>query len=255
MERFYLGAHQPSWLARTTVPLFVSHTTLSPRKSLPRATCVWAEDSGGFSEVSRHGGYRTPPRPYASNVRRHIDEIGNLQWAAIQDWMCEPFVLAKTGLTVHEHQQRSVHSYLDLMSIAPDVPWTPVLQGWEEDDYLRHIDMYTAAGVDLRALPVVGIGSVCRRQGTTGAVHLLLRITAEGLRLHGFGLKTTALKQLAPFFASADSMAWSFGARREKKRCGTPSATCANHLHEALRWREDVIACAGTEPVQLRLAA
>lgn len=141
------------------------------------------------------------------------------------------------------------------MDLAPEIPWTPVLQGWEEDDYLRHIDMYATSGIDLRSLPVVGIGSVCRRQGTTGAVHLLLRITAEGLRLHGFGLKATALKQLAPFFESADSMAWSYAARREKRRCGNPSSSCANHLHAALEWRDTVLESAGTEPVQLRLAA
>jgi hypothetical protein len=29
------------------------------------------------------------------------------------DWMCEPFMLAKTGLSVREHQQRTVTNYLN----------------------------------------------------------------------------------------------------------------------------------------------
>ncbi len=34
---------------------------------------------------------------------RYRDEIGCLLWAAPQDWMCEPWITAKTGLTVAEH--------------------------------------------------------------------------------------------------------------------------------------------------------
>jgi hypothetical protein len=35
--RFWLGTHQPHWLALTDVPLFVSHRTLAQRRRLPRA--------------------------------------------------------------------------------------------------------------------------------------------------------------------------------------------------------------------------
>ncbi len=34
---------------------------------------------------------------------RYRDEIGCLLWAAPHDWMCEPWITAKTGLTVAEH--------------------------------------------------------------------------------------------------------------------------------------------------------
>lgn len=171
---FYLGTHLPGWLAATAVPLFVSRRRLVSYRTLPRASGPWALDSGGFSELSLFGQWRTTARIYAAEVRRFAQEVGGLVWAAAQDWMCEPFVLAKTGLTVTAHQARTVANYLELRSLAPDLPWTPVLQGWHADDYRRHADDYDRAGVDLRTLPVVGIGSVCRRQHT-GAVEDLIR--------------------------------------------------------------------------------
>ena len=62
-------------------------------------------------------------RAYAEAVRRYRDEIGQLAFASQQDWMCEPFMLQKTGLTIEEHQRRTVNNFLELQSIAPDLPW------------------------------------------------------------------------------------------------------------------------------------
>lgn len=163
--RFYLGVHEPAWLERTTVPLFVSHRRLARRKRLPRAAGPWALDSGGFTELSMHGAWTSGPRPYALAVQRYVDEVGRLEWAAPQDWMCEPFMLARTGLDVATHQRLTVENLLELRTIAPALPWVPVLQGWRLDDYLRHVEQYADAGVDLRSEALVGLGSVCRRQG------------------------------------------------------------------------------------------
>jgi hypothetical protein len=69
-------------------------------------------------------------------VWRYRDEIGQLDWAAPQDWMCVPFILAKTGLSVEEHQRRTVTNYLKLKELASDLPFIPILQGWDLDDYL-----------------------------------------------------------------------------------------------------------------------
>jgi hypothetical protein len=251
--QFWLGSHMPGWLGRTDVPLMVSHRTLSKRKSLPRARAPWVLDSGGFSEISLFGEWRTQPREYVAAVRRYINEIGSLEWAATQDWMCEPWIVEKTGLSIIEHQARSVSSFLDLTQRAPEMPWLPVLQGWEADDYLHHRDMYEAAGVRLTALPLVGIGSVCRRQSVRGTIDVLVRLSADGIQLHGFGLKTIALRSLSSFLASSDSLAWSYVARREKARCGNPSATCANHMHYALSWRDQVLSSMGTAPLQFGL--
>src|SRR5688572_22878073 len=114
---FYLGTHQPHWLARTAAPLFVSARRLRDRKSLPRALGPWALDSGGFSELKLFGTWTVTARQYAAEVRRWRDEIGNLEWAAPQDWMCEPFMLAKTGYTVYQHQQFTVNNFLTLNAL------------------------------------------------------------------------------------------------------------------------------------------
>jgi hypothetical protein len=85
--QFYLGTHQPAWLTNATVPLFVSHRRLVGRTRLPRARTSWALDSGGFSELSLYGEWRTDPAEYVYWVDRYDREIGRLDWAAPQDWM------------------------------------------------------------------------------------------------------------------------------------------------------------------------
>lgn len=234
--RFFLGTHRPSWLALTDVDLFVSNRTLAGRKSYPRALGEWALDSGAFSELSMHGGWLTSPERYIANVRLYSDEVGGLQWAAPQDWMCEPFILAKTGLTIAEHQRRTVLNYLELRERAPDLPFVPVLQGWTLDDYQRCVDLYAKQGVNLQATPLVGLGSVCRRQGT-GEIHAIVEhLSRQGLRLHGFGVKVTGLARYAEHLASADSLAWSYHGRRHRLP-GHTHQNCANCLPYALQWR------------------
>ncbi|MFJ8812920.1 deazapurine DNA modification protein DpdA family protein [Amycolatopsis thermoflava] len=71
-----------------------------PRRTLPRATGGWALDSGGFTELSLHGRWRTDARTYAAAVRRYAEEIGHLAWAAPRDWMVEAHVRTRTGANV-----------------------------------------------------------------------------------------------------------------------------------------------------------
>jgi len=214
---FYLGAPDPGWLAKAGVRLFVSHRRLRTRKKLPVAIAPWALDSGGFSEINQHGKWTIGPEEYVDAVRRYREGIGNMDWAATQDWMCEPFVLEKTGLTVAEHQKRTIQSYKDLLRLGPEIPWLPVVQGWSMWDYRRHLAAYKAEGFDLASLPRVGVGSVCRRQNTIKGPMIVHDLADEGLKLHGFGFKMTGLDLCWYDLASADSMAWSFKARRERR--------------------------------------
>lgn len=261
---FYLGTDNPGWLARTDVPLFVSDTRLRRLKTMPRAVTTWALDSGGFSEIKEHGRWTVPAGEYVARVRRYRDEIGSLQWAAIQDWMCEPFMLKKTGLTVEEHQRRTIDSLVQLRLIAPDVPWTPVLQGWHGEDYERHVEMYAARGIDLKREPIVGIGSVCRRQHMHGAVLTIKRLSRwHGLRLHGFGFKTHGLLAALHDLASADSLAWSYHARRSGillpghnlpgpgRPRGHQKCSCCYEF--AMLWRAELLRKTGAQSQQLVL--
>lgn len=254
--RFYLGAPKACWLSRTDVPLFVSRNVLAPMKTLPRALGPWALDSGGFTELQRHGQWTVPSAQYVAEVRRFRDDIGNLEWAAPQDWMCEPIVIAGgkvagvcfagTGLSVRSHQIRTVANLVCLRMLAPDLPIVPVLQGWTLDNYLYCWDLYEMAGVHLQDEPIVGIGSVCRRQATTEAVAIFERLAHEGLRgkMHGFGVKTAGLPDVASYLASADSQARAMHARKrgiclpghDKPGPGRPRGhkNCANCLEYLL---------------------
>ena len=127
--------------------------------------------------------------------------------------MTEAQVLARTGGTVRDHQQRTVANYLRLRDMAPELPIIPVLQGQSISDYQRCAHSYERHGVDLAALPLVGVGSVCRRQHTPEVEQILRALAARGYRLHAFGAKVLGLGRFADAIASSDSAAWSFRGR------------------------------------------
>lgn len=231
------------WLGLTDAPLFVSRIRLEKRRRLPRAAGHWALDSGGFTELNRAGCWSITPQEYVKQVRQWSQEIGRMEWAASMDWMCEPCVLAKTGLTVQEHQRRTVENYLELTALAPSAPWAPVLQGWTEADYLHCVDLYAASGVDLTALPVVGLGSICRRQGTAEAERIIASLSRLGIRLHGFGFKLQGVRRSADLLGSCDSLAWSFNARKNAGPCpyGGGHLSCNSCLPFALAWRDKLL--------------
>ncbi len=240
---FYLGTHQPHWLWRERFPMFVSHRQLARRRSLHPATCRWALDSGGFTELSLHGRWITTPDAYVAAVTSYAERLGRPDFAAPMDYMCEPAMIARTGLSVTEHCYRTVQNYLDLRELAPGLPIIPVLQGWHLADYLNCAELYRSAGVDLSALPRVGLGSVCRRQSTSEIAAIVTILASQGIRLHGFGVKTAGLRLYGYHLASLDSMAWSYNARRSPVLPGcTGHQNCANCLIYATSWRHRVLA-------------
>jgi hypothetical protein len=245
--KFYLGSHEPSHLATARVPLFVSHRRLSRLKTLRPAAEVWALDSGGFSELSLYGEWRTTPAEYVAAVRRYDEEIGRLEWAAPMDMMCEAPVIAKTGLTITEHQKRTVVNFIELCELwdshSSDCPFMPVLQGQSPPDYVDCMDLYEAAGVRLADYPLVGVGSVCRRQHTAEIAEVLTAIldAAPGTPLHGYGCKTLGLRRYGHLLTSADSLGWSYRARYADPLPGHTHKACVNCLEFALRWRRNVV--------------
>lgn len=244
--RFYLGTHRPNWLATSRVPLFVSRRVLHGRKTLYRASCDWVLDSGGFTELNMYGEWRLTVEEYAMEIQRYQEGIGRLQWAAPMDWMCEPGVLEKTGLTVADHQLRTLENFLRLRSLVGEVV-APVLQGWEVEDYTRHIGMYERCGVKLYREPVVGVGSICRR-GQDAEIQRIVRTikaSTPTIRLHAFGVRSDALLALSDILASADSMSWSFEARRKPPILGCPHKSCANCRRYAERWYERTVNALG----------
>lgn len=209
---FFVGLHQPSDAA-TFARCMVSVNRLRKRRSDFRVN-DWLMDSGAFTSVAKHGGYTETPAEYAEQINRWA-RCGNLLAAVSQDYMCEPFVLERTGHTVEEHQRMTVDRYDAILQHVRGTYLMPVLQGYAPDDYVRHIGMY---GDRLGAGAWVGVGPVCKRNSDPRAIEavlLAIHRARPDLKLHGFGVKLTALRSglVRHLLYSADSMAWSFAAR------------------------------------------
>jgi hypothetical protein len=210
---FFCGLHQPSD-AKQISRAFISVNRLRTRRSDISAKGKWIMDSGAFTTIAKFGGYPSPISEYAAEIRRWSRSPGLLA-AVAQDYMCEPHMLAKTGLTVIEHQRLTIERYDDLIAENVGVYVLPVLQGYAPDEYVSHVRQY---GARLEPGMWVGVGSICKRNGNPSAIVAVLQaIKAErpDLRLHGFGLKKTSLQiaTIVDFLHSADSMAWSYAAR------------------------------------------
>lgn len=274
-EPLFLMGGKPSFLWHTDVPLFIPNQHLMNRAGLPGGTGPAWFDSGGFTELQRHGRWTRTPKQYVGDLRWYRDHFGDrYQWAAPQDWMCEDAIIhggtfdkqhfAGTGLSVREHQHRTVGNYLDLMALDDTLRIIPVLQGRSPKDYQYCIDLYERAGINLLTQPTVGIGSVCRIQDTEEAAEIVEHVASilGPNRLHGFGFKIDGLRRVGHLLRSADSHSWSLDGR-SKPGCDfrLPRSTRghkseANCLRYALWWRENKALPAArygaTAPRQLR---
>lgn len=210
--KFYVGLDDLYYADRFD-RAFISVNRLWKRRS-HFAVNDWILDSGAFTEITTHGRYRTEPVDYANEINRWR-HCGNMEIACSQDWMCEPFVTAITGFTVQQHQQFTVERFEALCAMT-DAPLMPVLQGFKPSDYVSHVGMYLDL---LKHGARVGVGSICKRNSHPQIIEYILKqikAVRPDLRLHGFGLKLTALRRpcIQSLLYSADSMAWSFHARK-----------------------------------------
>lgn len=153
----------------------------------------WILDSGAFTRIFSGKGH-LPIADYAREIIRWSGN-GNMLAAVAQDWMCEKIILRKTGKTIQEHQRLTYYNYLALRRLVPEnIYIMPVLQGFAPQDYVNHLRMY---GSHIPQGAWVGVGSVCKRNSSPGeveAVLMAIHLERPDLRLHGFGLKRTALE-------------------------------------------------------------
>lgn len=240
---FYIGLHHVNHAIHFDT-CFISVNRLRERRS-DFAVGHWIMDSGAFTELSQYGHYRNPPREYAQLIDRWA-KCGTLELAVAQDYMCEPAILKNTGLTITEHQELTIQRYDELRGLA-EIRIMPVLQGYTPQEYMHHLDLY---GNRLSEYMRVGIGSICKRNSNPAVIiEILEAIKCErpDLLLHGFGLKTTALANnyVLSLLHSADSMAWSYRARRNGGN--------ANGLQEALDFVREIELVQGSKPHQFTL--
>lgn len=248
----------------TSDAVFISVNRLRQRKA-PMVVGDWIMDSGAFTEISTHGRYRHHVSEYAADIRQWASN-GRLLAAVAQDWMCEDPILKRaavaeglmpapagfkhddphafkslvkvpwprTGQAAEQlaaHQRRTIQRFDELRrEDTAGVYILPVLQGFAPRDYVRHIRMY---GTRLAHGAWVGVGSVCKRNGDPDSILAVLRAIKDerpDLKLHGFGLKTTALQsyEIRGLLETADSMSWSLAARKQGRN--------ANDWREAKRF-------------------
>lgn len=236
---FFTGMHQPSDADRVPAAM-VSVRRLWERKSAFPGRRVLI-DSSAFTDLFLNGCHMHTVEEYAEALRKIHGWLGRRMLGAVaQDYMCEPVMLAKTGLTIADHQFLTIERYDALMGCSPPCHIIPVLQGYAPSDYVRHLCAY---GKRLVHRMWVGVGSICKRNANPAAIEavlLAIKRMRPDLRLHAFGIKLTALQSdlVRRLLFSADSMAWSFAARR--------AGTGANNPANAARYAKRI----ATMPVQ-----
>jgi hypothetical protein len=208
VQKFYIGWHQPV-NGRSGCGTF-ERTIISVNRLLDRKSSFqvneWILDSGAFTRISTNKGH-LPVEKYAGEINRW-SKNGNLVAAVVQDYMCELFILKITGLTIKQHQLMTIESYDRLINMT-DIYVMPVLQGYQINDYLYHLDLY---GHRLSFGSWVGVGSICKRNSNPGSIESILiaiKTARPDLKLHGFGIKFTVLKSsiIWDLLYSADSQA------------------------------------------------
>lgn len=225
-----MGLHHPADAVNFD-RAFICINAIKERKG-PFPCHEWIMDSGAFSTIAKYGRFPDSPAVYAAQIRKWKDN-GKCVAACSQDYMCEDKALKKTGLTIPEHQRLTIERYDALLAEEPGVYIMPVLQGYSPSEYVRHIRDY---GDRLKPGMRVGVGSVCKRNADPFQIWRVLDAIKDerpDLRLHGFGVKTTSLQNpiIRNLLDSADSMAWSYAARRE-------AAPYINHLKRL--WKRHV---------------
>lgn len=222
MKAFYVGLHQPSdaqHFDRCCI-----HVGRLITREKPLGCDELLLDSQAFRILELHGEHQLTPAHYAARAAQIAKLCGRVV-VVTQDYMCEQYIFQKryehTGVrfTVADHQRLTISRYDALYYHATQFGLLvmPVLQGYAPTEYVDHIRQY---GQRLHKGMWVGVGSVCKRNGDPSAIRDVLYAIKKArpdLRLHGFGLKSTALgwNWIRQALYSADSMAWSLAARRQ----------------------------------------
>lgn len=210
-------------------------------------------DSGGFFSSMQAGNYTKSDNEYLKYVMAM-----NPAFFALRDFPCEPELLKKHNRSVRQHIDMTVENHCHLLDLLPDYDIDatpiPVLQGWSVEDYLYCIDLFRERGL---ITEYMAIGSVCRRTGVNEIRRIIISIKDNlpaGTKLHGFGVKLTALYDMTIWKAlySVDSGAWDYVARWKKfkgEETSVPDASInaatayigkINQIHEKHRCQKSI---------------
>lgn len=167
-------------------------------------------DSGAFGCAKWDGGYTYGVDDYLRIVEKVMPE-----WWVNMDYVCEPNILK--NMATSQRIEQSIEN-AKILCTAPFSGFLPVIQGWAVEDYL-----YCAKRMEDESLvlPVMGIGSICRRgsQGEIVAIVAALANRLPKVKFHAFGVKINTLNynngEILNYLVSLDTAAWQFNEKDE----------------------------------------
>lgn len=228
MERFFFGVANGSGkkaLEQLGRPVDVMINYASKYRTAPKNTRWLFIDSGGFSFFFRLSDFPDGHDKYLEFVRRRLDRYENVLFAN-RDYPCEPEVRKKWGRTVRDNQMKTIQNQIEIMDLIDDQypelkgHFVAVLQGWDLDDYLWHLDYMKEHGLLTEYL---GLGTMCRRGQEKQIRRYILAIRQNApkwVKLHAFGVKFGVLKypDVREALYSADSNAYQYLISRNDHR-------------------------------------
>lgn len=222
---------------------------------LANATCLASLDldSAGFVALARYRGFPWTIDAYFKLARAFpFRRIASLDYCTEQE-------IAPDREEVLDRVARTVRANRDCALRADEADlahrFMPVLQGRRPEDYVRCAEALWSL---IRPGSVIGIGSMCRREvagpeGVVAVIEQLDHMPPQGIRLHAFGVKGSALpylKRFEPRIASIDSQAYGTAARRDAHRRHVPKTDMlvAAHLETWVRRQHQCLATPGRAP-------
>ena len=207
IQQFYYGSswHWPlPYLPR----VMLSFNMLRKIKMPWKIDIPFMMDSGAFSVILKYGKYPFTPEEYASGIEKWHPDIA---WT--MDYPCEPSVQKKGHYDPVSAQEMTIDNQIKLLDLNANTQM--VVQGWTVSDYLENLDGIKDQGLLTEHL---GIGSVCRRGQNRKIARIVRAIhnnVPSWVKLHGFGIKVSVLKDTdARFYLhSVDGQSWGYEMR------------------------------------------
>ena len=210
---YYYGIGQREHVDLT--PQFlISYYAMKSTKKVWDTQKNWMLDSGGFTIGMREGTKNHPLNKIVEYPWSKDDYINFVNiWKPQVAWTMDYAVkVANTPDVLHTKQVRTIENTIYLKDrIQAPTALGAVLQGWENEDYLKHLDMYKEAGV---IQPWFAIGFSLARLSLPTTLSTIIDIRKSlpaWVKFHGFSVKLATLNKyprLTKFLYSADSAAW-----------------------------------------------
>jgi queuine/archaeosine tRNA-ribosyltransferase len=186
----------------------LSYNMLRKIKTPWKVDIPFMMDSGAFAVIQKYGKYPFTPEEYASGIQKWHPDIA---WT--MDYPCEPFVQKRGDYNPRKSQEMTIDNQIRLLDLNTNTQM--VVQGWTVQDYLENLDRIKEQGLLTEHL---GIGSVCRRGQNREIARIVRAIhnnVPSWVKLHGFGIKVSVLKDTdARFYLhSVDSQSWGYEMR------------------------------------------